>query len=64
MTDREDAPGHGHARGIVLMMLAWSLFPVMDAISKVISDDYLVPHIVWSRFFFQSLAGIITAAVW
>ncbi len=62
MTGRKGAPGHGHARGIVLMMLAWSLFPVMDAISKVISDDYLVPHIVWSRFFFQSLAGILLLA--
>ncbi len=36
MTGRKGAPGHGHARGIVLMMLAWSLFPVMDAISKAI----------------------------
>ncbi|MBT5413415.1 MAG: DMT family transporter [Rhodospirillaceae bacterium] len=57
--------GHGrgqardHARGIVLMMLAWSLFPVMDAVSKYISDDYHVLQIVWARFLFQALATLV-----
>lgn len=64
MTDRTGVPGagRGHTRGIVLMMLAWSLFPVMDAISKAISDDYQVAQIVWARFFFQSLAGLLLLA--
>jgi drug/metabolite transporter (DMT)-like permease len=53
--DRPGRPG----RGIVLMMLAWSLFPVMDAVSKYISDDYHVLHIVWSRFLFQALATLV-----
>ncbi|MDA0703649.1 MAG: DMT family transporter [Proteobacteria bacterium] len=46
-------------RSIVLMMLAWSLFPVMDAISKYISDEYHVLHIVWARLAFQALATVI-----
>jgi drug/metabolite transporter (DMT)-like permease len=62
MTDRKGAMGGGHTLGIVLMMVAWSLFPVMDAISKAISDDYLVPQIVWARFLFQSLAGLLLLA--
>lgn len=55
----EAKAGHGHGRGIVLMMLAWSLFPVMDAVSKYISDDYHVLQIVWVRFAFQTLATVI-----
>ena len=52
----------GHMRGIVLMMLAWSLFPVMDAISKDISDTYHVLHIVWIRLAFQFLASLVLLA--
>ena len=64
MTGWTGALGSGgdHTRGIVLMMLAWSLFPIMDAISKAISDDYQVAHIIWARFFFQSLAGLLLLA--
>ena len=64
MTPETALPGdrRGRTRGIVLMMLAWSLFPVMDAIAKAISDDYQVLHIVWARFAFQSLVGLLLLA--
>lgn len=41
--------------GILLMVSAMQVVPVMDAIAKVLSDEYPVLQIVWARFFFHFL---------
>lgn len=40
-------------RGILLTIIAWSLFPTLDAIAKYLAGDYSVIEIVWARFLAQ-----------
>lgn len=53
-------PSHGGGEGtaltgIVLMLLAMSVVPVMDGIAKELSARYSVLEIVWARYFFHLL---------
>lgn len=41
--------------GILLVLLAVTLFPILDGIAKYLTDDYQVVQISWARSFFQTL---------
>ncbi len=49
--------------GILLVFLAVTLFPVLDAIAKHLTDDYHVVQISWARSFFQTLTVLAFIAV-
>ncbi|MFN0044592.1 MAG: DMT family transporter [Alphaproteobacteria bacterium] len=40
-------------------MLAWSIFPSLDAISKFLADGYNVYFVLWARFAAQLLVGVL-----
>lgn len=46
-------PVDNPARGILLMLVAMLIVPLMDAFAKELSARYPVPQIVWARFFFH-----------
>jgi drug/metabolite transporter (DMT)-like permease len=41
--------------GIAMMLLAMTIVPMMDAVAKVLSDDFDTFQITWARYFFHSL---------
>ena len=42
-------------KGIVLMLGAMSVVPMLDVIAKILSESYPVIQIAWARFAFQTL---------
>lgn len=51
-----DAPQRSHTLdGILLMGVAFTLFPLMDAVGKHLTQDYHPFQITWGRFFFQAI---------
>lgn len=42
--------------GIVLLVSAVSIFPVLDSIAKSLAPHYPVVQITWARYFFQTVA--------
>ena len=46
-------------RGIALTLLAWSVFPILDAISKFLAADYHVFFVMWGRFSGQFLFAVL-----
>jgi drug/metabolite transporter (DMT)-like permease len=46
-------------RGILLLMLAVSMFPFMDSIAKYLARFYPVPGIVWARYAFHALFMVV-----
>ena len=47
-----------HARGVVLVAVAFCLLPATDGIAKFLIGDYHVVQLVWARLFFQSVAVV------
>jgi drug/metabolite transporter (DMT)-like permease len=39
-------------KGIGLMLLGMSLVPFLDIFAKLLSEDYPVTQVTWTRFFF------------
>lgn len=55
---RADAPpstGHAHRTGVLFMLAAIAVLPVMDAIAKTLTQRYPVLQVAWARFFFAFL---------
>ena len=42
-------------KGILLMLLAMIVIPVMDGLAKVLTADYPIAEVVWGRYFFHLL---------
>jgi len=49
--------------GIVLLVIAMLIVPIMDAIAKSLSDQYSIMQLVWARFFFHFIV-IAPLALW
>ena len=49
--------------GIILLVLAMLIVPIMDATAKFLSSEYPVLQLVWARFFFHFLL-IAPLALW
>lgn len=47
--------GHAHRRGVLFMLAALAVLPVMDAIAKALTQRYPVLQVAWARFFFAFL---------
>ncbi len=47
--------GHAHRRGVLFMLAAIAVLPVMDAIAKALTQRYPVLQVAWARFFFAFL---------
>ena len=45
----------GHARAVIMILSSTFLFPVTDAIGKLLAMQIPVPQVVWGRLFFQCL---------
>jgi len=43
-------PANPQLRGILLIVVAWGIFALMDTIAKYLSHFYPVPAIVWARY--------------
>ena len=56
-------PSQKPALGIILLVLAMLIVPIMDATAKVLSSEYPVLQLVWARFFFHFLL-IAPLALW
>ena len=39
------------AKGMLIMIAAWQVVPLMDGIAKYLTAYYAVGQIVWARFF-------------
>ena len=46
-------------RGIAITIIAWSIFPALDAISKFLAGGYDVFFVLWGRFTAQFLVGVL-----
>ncbi len=55
----EDSP----ARGIVLMLAAMAVVPVMDGVAKHLSASFPVLQVVWARYFFHLLI-LLPVVLW
>ncbi len=51
------------AAGMVLMVLAMSLIPVMDGIAKMLSAHHTTVEIVWARYFFHCVL-LLPVVLW
>ena len=49
------------AKGAILMAAATSLFPISDAIAKLLAQDYPPVMVVWGRFVVFAIAAIVAA---
>jgi drug/metabolite transporter (DMT)-like permease len=49
------------AKGVILMAAATSLFPVSDAIAKLLAQSYPPVMVVWARFAVFAIAAIVAA---
>lgn len=49
------SPGHAHRRGVLFMLAAIAVLPIMDAIAKALTQRYPVLQVAWARFFFAFL---------
>ena len=56
-------PSQKPALGIILLVLAMLIVPLMDATAKLLSSEYPVLQLVWARFFFHFLL-IAPLALW
>jgi drug/metabolite transporter (DMT)-like permease len=56
-------PSQKPALGIILLVLAMLIVPIMDATAKFLSSEYPVLQLVWARFFFHFLL-IAPLALW
>ncbi len=51
--------GQDGGKGILLMLLAMFLLVGMDALAKLLTADYPIIEVLWSRFFFHFLAMLL-----
>src|SRR5690554_6168676 len=58
-TDGTDRP----LTGILLLVGAMMLVPMMDGLAKHLSSDYTTEQIVWARYFFH-LAFLLPLVLW
>jgi drug/metabolite transporter (DMT)-like permease len=49
--------------GFLLVLLAMTLFPVLDGVAKYLADDYHVVQLSWARSFFQTLTVVAFISV-
>jgi len=67
MTGQANGPGahagSDAARGILLIVAAMALVPMMDGLAKLLSDRFSVLEIVWARYFFHLLL-LLPAVLW
>ncbi|MFT5507227.1 MAG: drug/metabolite transporter (DMT)-like permease [Hyphomicrobiaceae bacterium] len=66
MTQTQSAPiptQGSPALGMLLMVLAMTLIPVMDGLAKILSSSYPTLEIVWARYFFH-FALLLPLVLW
>lgn len=57
-------PAEGRAlTGILLLVCAMMLVPMMDGLAKFLSADFSTPQVVWGRYFFH-LAFLLPLVLW
>ena len=56
-------PGEGTTSGILLVVCAMTLVPLMDGIAKHLSSDFHVFQVVWARYFFH-LVILLPIVLW
>ena len=54
-TEKQGSVQKTVATGILLMLLAMIIIPIMDGLAKVLTADYPIAEVVWARYFFHLL---------
>jgi drug/metabolite transporter (DMT)-like permease len=54
-TQKQNSVQRTVVTGILLMLLAMTIIPIMDGLAKLLTADYPIAEVVWGRYFFHLL---------